>query len=192
MATLLPKAFMGGKGPLTNFDFYDATYGSGYKTFYLLCSDNSAGDQFFLSTENLYSSYQKTYMGGALGDETQDFDLLFNNSMTVKGEAIFSYCVTTQPVTHCNVTINVYHVRGVTETSIGTATHSELGTGLTAAQQLLKVSLTTKQFAKGDKLRVEVVATRTAGDGNQFFIYIGQDSTSVRPFKAMIPFKIDL
>ena len=176
-----------GNGPLTNFDFYDASYGSGYKTFYLVISDNSAGDQFFLSTESLYSSYQKESMG--TGSETDDFDLLFNNPMTVKGEAIFSWYQTQYHQSTGDVVITVYHVRGVTETSIGTATHSQLATSggdISQAKQLLKVSLTTKQFAKGDKLRVEVAFTRAGA--NQGLIHTG----ATYPFKAMIPFKIDL
>jgi len=188
MAALLPETFTGGKGPLMNFDFYDATYGSGYKTFYLCCSDNSAGDQFFLSTEDINSSSQKYFLGP--NSETQDFDLLFNNPMTVKGEAIFVWYQTQKTASTGDVVITVYHVRGITETSIGTATHSQLvtaGSDLDYRSELLKVSLTTKQFAKGDKLRVEVAFTR--GGANQGWIWLRNDSAAY-PFKAMIPFRI--
>jgi hypothetical protein len=190
MAALLPETFVGGKGPLTSFDFYDATYGSGYKTFYLCRSDNSAGDQFFLSTEDINSSSQKYFLGPS--SETQDFDLLFNNPMTVKGEAIFAWYQTQKTVSTGDVTITVYHVRGITETSLGTATHSQLataGSDLYYRSELLKVSLTTKQFAKADKLRIEVAFTK--GGAKSGYVYM-RSGTEAYPFKAMIPFRIEI
>lgn len=92
-----------------------------------------------------------------------DFDIEFNLSHSIGGDCLINLKHYTKSEgttdTDTYTVVTIYHYDGSTETSIGTATtdtiHATGSTGATATEAI-KISITEKDFKKGDILRINL------------------------------------
>lgn len=201
----VPIVFRRGGEQNTTFDFYDVASGAGYKRFYCSVSNLTAGNAYYLTDQVNASpvTYELVQAPVAWGFEEFNFDLEFNKTLTVKGDAIFKCITHNEEHTSSYVVVTVYHVStGAAETSLGTATSSTVSTADTVESTQyvnLKCALSLKTFNKGEKLRVEVkfyCLDIEGGFENDMAIYFNPLGTVVDGLDSSmtidIPFRIDL
>lgn len=164
--------FPTGEGNLINYNWSDLATGTGYKTFY--CTANIVGSSvgYILEPETLPSHLTNT--NAVNTSQEVNFDLLFNVSTKLKGNAIINI-----PVAAWNAsgdsrglsvtsTIKLYKVAvGGTETQLGSTISHDLVYSVykTADPQAAfgyemfagKVTIPNTTFKPGESLRVEVV-----------------------------------
>lgn len=160
----LPVVFREGAGQFVfNVDYFDWAAGAGYKKYYLYASDDSVGTKYGLTTDSgLISDNHISNVGGNATDV--DFDLTFNNPITIANAlCTLSYTVfmSADDASDFTVAWTIYHVRGATETSIGTITDSTTldGDPTNRQRRTVQLTLTKKHFKAGDVLRVNAVIT---------------------------------
>lgn len=143
-----------------NIDYFDWVRGAGYKKYYLagLCTTTGNKEYILTSDGNLVADSANMSIGGNGFEE--DFDITFNSPVTVAAaDAMINYTsyMSSGAGDHFNLTIIIYHVRGATETQIGTVTSdSDDGSTPIYRSKAAKMALTKKHFAAGDKMRVTI------------------------------------
>ena len=163
----LPSQYRQATPLIFNVDYFDFIANAGYKRFFLAGLEDSVGQKFLLTNDTGLSADDNVFR--LLGTTNTDFDLTFDNSVTVAAaDATISYTVFSGAAGGQFFTIvwTVFHVTsGGTETSLGTVTDTTTeGVGGNAwFRRSVKLALTTKRLNKGEKLRVTAAATVTAG-----------------------------
>lgn len=182
--------------PLTfNIDYFDYIANVGYKEFYACGGKNAAGNTYFLTADkSIAASSDNIYTGG---NSDIDFDLVVNNPVTIAaGKATIN---TTFSCNNSNIWIRwtIYHVRGGTETSLGTAdtaTYTEGGGILTYYKNCVQVTLTKKSFKVGDIIRVNATATTGGAGANKHFWHDPAGSVACGDYDSnltvILPFKV--
>ncbi len=202
----LPRVYRQSPAYVASYSWLNLTAGLGYRRYYGACTLNLANARiYFLATElidsgsgnAIGSTAAYTSSGGALDI---DFDITFGVPAIVGGGDAFFNLTHETGATNSAMTINVYHVDlASAETLLGTFADDSQEINI-FFRHLLKVPLTAKKFAVGEKLRVNVVATNLAPATIVFF----HDPTSLltktdeigrtigTDFTCDIPFKISL
>jgi len=162
----------------------DASLGVGYKRYYLLY----ASDAKSLTPEPVDSDTSKTTYSSSEGAATDvidlDFDMTLNTPQTVQGNLIFCGSYNHKATAsgggrtfYMRMDVYIYHVRGVTETLIGSKAsgtyNSTTDTSDHSYRRTHSIALTKTSFAIGDKLRinVRVNAYRDVGDTQNITLY---------------------
>ena len=201
----VPNNFMfSAEQSTASFDYFDYATGQGYRKHYAGAAYDSASLKYFLTTQTIDGDGTNVAVTINNTNIELNFDLDINkpciiggadslvNWTTVQNNTIAVYCIFT-----------VYHVRGVTETSIGTIQSNTFTATVspTYLRRCSKIPLTRKKFAIGDKLRLEVkFYTSGASDSSLFFdpgsrrteTETGSGGTIGTDLSIVIPFKIDL
>jgi hypothetical protein len=175
---ILPEIYRKSSAYAVNYDFNDIISGEGYQLFYGACSTTGTTAApvytYFLSSQATAST--PVGVSSQTASETYTFDSSsINRPLTLKGNLVAviprglaagdvpSACAQT-------VEVEVYHLRGVTETKIGETTGQEIScahnSGDTRMDTLI-VALTQTVFNPGDVIRIKVIFTRS---GNNIYL----------------------
>ena len=198
----LPVQYREGGGNFVfNVDYFDWAQGAGYKRYYFLGTKDSVGNKYALTTDNSLLADDANVR--LTGTASTDFDLVFNNSVTVANALCTASYTIEMDGTNSDsftVAITVYHYDGSTETSLGTVTDTTTTDGDPAKRErrTVQFTLTEKKFSKGDTLRVTVDTTVNAGTSGQFYMdpagsisFTGTSEQSINSSSEInIPFKI--
>lgn len=194
----------GGSGAIASYDYFDWASGTGYKIFYAGGCKDSAGTANFLTDRQIDSSFDDGAGFQTIGTETDvenNFDLTFNQPAYISGTAVINWTMRVSGTGGADLDVTIYHVSGVTETSLGTATSfSRNHAAEKYYRECLIIPLTSKGFAVGDKLRVECKFTQgTAGQTATYWfadryavVESASGATVNGSFEVHIPFRIDL
>ena len=212
----LPVIYRKSPPIIASFDFIDATSGAGYRRYYGACLLETTGStrRYFLSsrvvdsctgynddTNGVYSSFT----GDNVMNELIDFDIVIEKPVKVGGgEAFvnFTYGMTDGSDRTCQPKIEVFHVRGAVETSLGSflCNGHNFDDSPEYHRAGAKISLTSKQFASGDILRVTLSAQISNTKIIKFYHDPGSAVTFTDPNSrtigtdliADIPFKVEI
>ena len=180
-------------------DFIDTITGIAYKTFYLAGSTSSAGDAYFLTTDNTISSDWENFSVTGNAQDI-DFDIDIGNGLTVAAvAAIIISAQRSENAVNQTVTWKIRHVTsGDSETDIGTTIGDTItgGVGDEHFKKTTKVTLTEKRFNKGEKLRLNFVTASGAGgiisfDPSGIQGQTGETPNFVFDTRVLIPIKLD-
>ena len=185
-----------------SYSFYDIASGTGYQRFYLGGAGTSGANVLFIapqaiaSTSGTGTSFIENAAGGIV---TSNFDLPFNKTMTMGGEALFEYTMYLAATRIGWVSIHAYHVNSAAaETSLGYTTSNQPtagGSGNTYRMSL-KLTIAPKTFSKGEKLRLKVSLFVNAALAYCYTDPADIEDTPIAgipsTFIADIPFVIDL
>lgn len=196
---ILPKFFRNTTDPLVaSYDYIDYATGIGYKRYYICASDNDSGNTYFLTPETVPTDGTVYFINNA---SDTDFDYTVKNPIIIADDsAIFSYLVYCDAAGGIYVTFNLYHVNGVTETLIATATDAGTSFGAPAYQRrCLKAATTLTNFSIGQKIRLNVVTTGASthryfcdpAGRYSFTEYGGLGGTVKSDSYIIIPFKLN-
>jgi hypothetical protein len=192
------------------YDWYDAISNVGYKIFYCCAKTDSVSTSYFLTANKIDSNPPNTggsFGGGVSMDLEFDADITFNAPAVIAaGEAIInaSWENTQTSGTGMYAVFTLYHVNlAAVETSIGTATTATHAGGAFPPYQwreCVKMDVTAKSFAIGEKLRlnVQIWGGMSAGGSTAFNVYHDPSSrsafatTSGTDLKVVVPFKVTL
>ena len=154
---------------LASYDYFDFATGLGYKKYYMAGLADSVGNKFILTDDDGLLADLDNYRVGANGTDV-DFDITFNNTISIAAaNATISYTIKTEAAAAITMAWTIYHVRGGSETSLGTITDSTTTAGgLAYYRKSMKVALTAKDFQIGDILRVNVIVTSNVALGTAF------------------------
>lgn len=153
-----------GTQSIASYDYFDYAANAGYKKFYGVGAKDSVGLKYFLTNQTMDSHVSNIYTQITSGSSTLNFDLTFNNPATIAAADCyinFTNYLATSSTGYMIFTIK--HVRGGVETTLGTVqsdTRTTAGSTDTL-RMLVKATLTQKDFAIGDILRIS--ATLTGG-----------------------------
>lgn len=173
MADLLPLNFPIPSEALSfSVDYFDYAVGAGYKSYYPLGLKDSVGLKNVLTSDSSIVAHSSNFaILPAGGNISTDFDLTFNNPMEIaSADAIISYTVQLAGggADAATTTISLIHLRGVTETTLGSVIDTGLaGAGAGYYSRTNKMALTGKHFVIGDILRLRIAIVTTAGVGIQ-------------------------
>lgn len=168
-----------------NVDWFDSVSGLGYKRFYPFASAYydtgipASANTYAISTEKIDSNpWRKggTEAGAAyVAFSDIDFDVTFGKPAKIGGgDAHIN-------ITHYNnngqtyLQLTLYHVRGVTETSLGSVQSDPRGVTNYYRESLI-ISVSEKQFAVGDILRLTVKHYGKNNAGNTQYFYCDPNS----------------
>jgi hypothetical protein len=200
----LPILFRGGGGLTPTYSWVDYVQGIGYQRFYGVGSIISSGLTYFLSTKAIDASSQNgIYTSGIAGADLDiDFDITFAiPSIVTDGKAYINASIYKEADAEAVMVVTIYHVSGVTETSLGTTTGlNRTGAASHYYRECIPVTLTRKKFAVGDKLRVTIqlnnVQTheiRLYHDPTSSITLTDQQDRSIGTDLTIdIPFKVDI
>jgi hypothetical protein len=161
-----------GSDAVASYDWLDVTSGVGYRKYYLAISQLSGSNLYFMTPQNMdastypYLTGNDGSAGGLVNRQDLDFDIEFKIPAQLKGDLIFNITHTEYNTANTNssyVVANIYHVKGVTETLLATASSPVRTSASTDSanpscwREALKMPITLKKFAVGDKLRVNVL-----------------------------------
>lgn len=132
-----------------NYDYSDVASGAGYSYYYLI--DDSEGI-------SLIPFITGAWLGYIENDSTsKDFDLLLNNTKTLRGNAYLSMAV--DPSFDTAVTVALYKWDGTTETLIGTSSAKTIvSTDKTTHGFRIPISETT--IPKGQYIRLKITSNQ--------------------------------
>lgn len=192
MADTLPLNFpIPGDQIVASYDFFDFSTGVGYKTFYLVGPMNSGGAQRILSSNALESDTDNTGTGNVgTGATTTSWDTTFNRSVTIAdAPCFFRHKASITGATCSNyMGVEVFHVRGGVETSLGSGTGDTMTSGAAATHiKVLKFDLSKKTFGVGDILRVKTTFNAT----NNFNSWTWDAGTAGNEATISLPFVVD-
>lgn len=185
------------------YDWFDFTSGVGYRTYYA-CADNASSAAYFLTTSVIPSSATnaRRYLEAQNNTQDRDFDLQFNFPVTLKGDMLVYYSQSIANGGSGAVTITAYHYDGSTETSIGTTTAAtRTSAGAEYYRDSLKIALTERSFAIGEKLRITLSITETANqaydvyhdpESRATFTETTTGATIGSNMAVCVPFKVDV
>lgn len=160
------ETFTQGAGPIASYDWVDLQGGVGYTTYYAGASTASgAAVEYFLTTKQLEGRPIYTVLTGTQTQD-KDFDIEFQTPVVVKGDALINFTQFGGTASSIVTTINVYHVDTASaETLLGTAIATvRAGDVTTPFRETLKIALTQKHVARGEKLRVNMSAYHAGGN----------------------------
>jgi hypothetical protein len=156
------------EGATASYDWFDFASNVGYKRFYAAGATHaSAAKVYFLTTTSgMNSDFENCGYDGNSADI--DFDITFNMPIILAASNVYVNVSTRSQnaATTSHFHITVYHVTGVTETSLGTIESSTItqgGAGSAYYRRAVVVPITEKHFKKGDKLRINLVWTCSNG-----------------------------
>lgn len=166
----VPEVYTKSAPVLVNFDFADILSDVGYITLFGI--NDEAGTKS-LNRTALESTTVLTKVTGTSGNVEANFDSTINIAQLIKGDLFVSITIqatSTTGTSQNDTTIEIFHVDGASsETSIGTQQAirqlNNPSSGSTEWRSTLTFDVN-KQFAKGDKLRIEVISTVTSGNAN--------------------------
>ena len=205
MAAQLPVVFRSGMGDSRfSFDWFDYAAGAGYQRFYAAGAWHSGGAVRFLTTQTATDPDDVNgarYSAGASVDV--DFDITFNNPVTIAAaDSIVNLTSYQQSAGNTSFVVNVYHVTsGGTETSLGTITSGNTDAGaLGYIRRCARVTLTSKSFAVGEKLRLNIIYSGCGENSNiihdpnsrQTVTEAGSGLTIKTSLTFDVPFKVDI
>ncbi len=187
MVDKIPEEFRTSAGVIVSVDFEEFASGTGYVVFKAGDANNDGTPEYILSNFDFYSTDITTYsvVHSASDPETFEvnFDIKFNLQRTIKGDLILSIPIGTyghdQTVTGYGVIVevsgNIYHYDGSTETSLGTFQSEQVtgGTKNVTKSQIvtMKIPIAATKFQKDEILRVEVIVegNMTGGPANGIY-----------------------
>jgi hypothetical protein len=149
------------------YDFVDFAQGIGYKRFWG-CGwyDSADAKQYFLTTQQVGAHEQNMHSGTIATDIDLDFDVTFNIPIIVEAAtALLQFFWTHGGGNDTSCTVYVKHVRGATETTLGSVESQTLGAGAAQRRYTFPITLTRKFFAIGDILRLNFTWTVDTGAG---------------------------
>jgi hypothetical protein len=182
----------GGSNVLQSFS--DAVAGRSQQTYHGMASMDSAATVSYILARDAGASFPllKENDSGVSSFDI-DFDMTINAPTIFAGIGYIDYQIAwrmTVPqasVGHFHFTI--YHVDGVTETSIATADPFALASSVSASRTAkIKFDVTRKTFGIGTKLRLNCIAHITGGNTTQVFLGLSFDpSTAGSELKLNMP-----
>lgn len=197
---VLPRVFRNERERvILSFNWTDLATGTGYRTFYPAAAQDSASIEYFLTQTRIDGNPIKDSLNGSSSEE-RNFDIEFEQPQTIRGTAFFNFTQFVGASSSTKTQIEVFHVdKDSNEISLGTKT-SLTRNGTNTWRELLKIELTEKHFAIGEKLRISVIFTHTgANSSNNWFDPASSITTTDilgrtvgTDFVCNIPFKIDL
>lgn len=215
MAQLMnKKSFIkNAEGLIASYDYTDVSSGTGYVIYNGFATQASGAVVSYALTSNpVEGDPISTTAVNTTASETRDFDVTFNTPKTIKGTAIINFTHGTYTASNNSngnwVKITIYHGRGATYTSLGTAECDLFACDADGEQKYqrrsLKIPIAETHFKIGDVLRVTALwtATYAGSSGNTYssFHFNPANATLTSTggltynssFKAHIPFRIDL
>jgi hypothetical protein len=210
MSNSLPPFVRSSAGAVASYSWEDLTQALGYRRYYAIALANSTGYTYSLLSKTIDAStsgatkigYYSTAAGAS--DLDVDFDITFGFPVQVAGATAFvNYSMAVYDSAHVYAIVNIYHVTsGGTETLIGTTTGTTYDhNGTKYYRDTIAVELTTKHFAIGEKLRVNIYLEKAGTNGSvdlfhdpsSLTTYTDKDSRTIgSDLTVDIPFKIDL
>jgi hypothetical protein len=204
---ILPTVFRSGSGSaLANYDWYDFSSGTGYKSFYA-CGMKTSTATIYALTSNKMDGDQEVLQVGANNNTVEyDFDITFQKPTYISGTVYINWTQEAAAGRTVQVAFTFYHVDLLAaETSIGTVTgDSSVNGGGAAARyrKCTKASLTGKNFGVGETLRVTAAVTGSGGAGTvqigcdpEARVSVTEDGTSATigwDTIFQVPFRVDL
>jgi hypothetical protein len=178
----VPTYFQSVSPVIGSYDWLDLTSGVGYRKYYAAASNTTGATTYFLATRIVDGPTLKwfsTITGGinAAVSIDIDFDVEMKIPAVVSGFAYtnFTYNHSAGGNAATRSIVNIYHVTsGGTETLLGTTTGVDRPAGAPKYyRECIKVSLTDKHFATGEKLRlnIQIIGDATAGDSTGLELY---------------------
>lgn len=216
MAENLPLNFaVPTESTIASYDWTNFAEGTGIRTFYIANGKNSAGTQYFLTTQAALVSYTTQYGGtsttstSAVKTDDIDYDLSpFNKPQTIRGTASLHGTWSVNDAAGGGYVYLIIRVRkwdGTNETEVGSFTSETLSSANTKRNLIGTFACTETHFKIGDILRITVeIWTRSATGAASRVGFYGQDpaSTSITTnyftatdptfMKINIPFKIEV
>ena len=198
---MLPQKYQSIPTAVASYDWLDLTSGAGYKKYYLVSSYLAGGTvNYFLSSKVVDGPTGIWFKTAGNGD--LDFDITMKTPSIIGGsDAVINIPYHHMAGNATTLTVTIYHVTtGAVETSLGTLTTGRTagGGGAEDYMECMKIPLTAKKFAIGEKLRVNVVWTST-GTVTISFDPAGLDTATDKDGRTIalsasvqIPFKIDI
>ena len=210
---MIPQKFQVQGSSVASYDWKDLTSGLGYRTFY--ASKTQSGSHVLITRAMDSSSADFYADDGAIAEQAEanlemdlDFDIAINVPCILRGTAYvnLSHKVVNAAgaMMHRYFVVTVYHYDGSTETSLGSETTKDCIATIDSRRELITISLTSKKFAIGHILRlnVQLWASETVEANNTIFLYFDPNSlnTLTDPFERTIgtdlifdcPFRIDI
>lgn len=209
----MPTPFTIPDTSIASYNWIDTIGGAGYKRFYAAGAEDSVSVKYFLTTNVFDSSGSPTGVANtnrgvytytnAGADFDIDFDITFGvPAIVMNADAIvnFTIYIAGTAAADSTPTVTIYHVRGVTETSLGTATGVKIDSGADIyVRGAFKIPLTKKSFAIGDKLRLTFACDNANAtvklyhDPASALTATDADSRTIGTDLTLdIPFKIDI
>jgi|TARA_R110000751_G_scaffold117608_2_gene217850 hypothetical protein len=155
---------------LANYDFADLLTGVGTITLYGI-SDEAGTKK--LSRQALESTAVKADIQGTSGSIESNYDIEFNRSELVKGDLSATITIQATSTTGSSTndtTVEIFHVDSASsETTIGSQQAITQLSNPSAGSTEYRTTLTfavNKRFARGDKLRIEVISTVASANSN--------------------------
>jgi hypothetical protein len=193
MADQLPVNFaIPGENSIANYDWRDIATGTGYIEFYATKTRLASADSYKLVTSTLWSD--SDYALGNNSATDLDFDITFDNQLTLKGEAHVQVPIAfflgsgTGVSISCTVTVNLYKVSGGVETQIGsTATTTQSSSALNGGQSAQKIGAvviainTPTIIKRGDTLRLNVISGAGGGTNRFTGIFFNPANNTTQP-----------
>ena len=143
---------------IATYDYFESFSGVAFVKFYLLGTNDSAGKKYHLTTDKTIGS-SSSNMQDLSGAINLDFDIDIDTPFKVAprdGIVTMTFVIPGDGIT---VTFSVIHVDSAdTETTIGTVVTEALNVG-TGGRRTCKMTMTEKLFKKGEKLRLNVLAS---------------------------------
>lgn len=189
------------------YDFTDIASGTGFIKYLGFGTEDSGGESKKLSNSVEYSEEDGQQVTFSTGNGTKlnvDFDIEFQTTQVARGTAIatFGITITGSRQFTSDITVDIIHYDGSTETVIGTTDLQPI-TYLGSSQQLdyvVSIDLTQTTFKRGDILRLTVRddVTITGGSSTSSIkIYHDPTNTAVSGLQTSklildMPFRIDL
>lgn len=182
----VPTRFQSISPIIGSYDWLDLTSGTGYRRYYPIINDISAGATYILSSKVLDASSDNYILSAIVpngGVNTKvidaDFDITINVPAIIGGVFYTNFTHKLEDDGNLRVhwVMDVKHVTAAgVETSLGTATspnRARTAGSVTYKREFISGALTNHVFAKGDKLRLTVEGW---GDGyfagTKIWIYV--------------------
>lgn len=201
---VFPNSFQTTSPPaIASYDWRELSTGTAYKIFYasryyIIDSGLTTTYSNFL-TEQQTSNIEANYISSPSASNDYDFDITFTRPGYVKGTAYIksTFSQYAGSVTKFHIIYTIYHVEGVTETSLGTFTNYGNAGTLDYFEQTIPIEITGKKFKFGDKLRLNIQIINDTGTADvRIFVdpsgstFTDGGNTYSRDLQLHIPFKI--
>lgn len=170
-----PQQFPRAPGIIASFSWIDLMNGFGYLAFYGGGS-YTGGDVYFLSTVAADAATENVVTRADNGDDLDiDFDITVTRPMVIAeadATVVFSVYNSNVAGSSTNSSAIIKHVTALgAETTLGTGTGKYNNVLNTHVRESIKMTLTKKAFAIGDKIRVTITVDNNAGAGTYILLY---------------------
>lgn len=164
---------------IASYNYTDISEGTGIQVFYGCDSVNSVGTTYIATGKSLWSANTSTTVAGTTSGTMDkyidaDFDVTFNTTKTIVGDAYVNMCFAINSATTPKTGYIIFKVRkysGGVETDLGTVQSATL-TGQSNATVWrplnMKVAIAQTEFVQGDILRLTVEAWMQSSNANGF------------------------